>query len=304
MVGDGTADNIPAGAITSANTNGSDLGWIVTDSAGYILGLPPMPSAVNFDGPGAGTCFIYRIASEGTITGLELGSNTSDLVGCFSLSNSIEVTRTNASGCDANGGALFGGPFSFCVNDNVADNIPAGAITSANTNGDTLAWIVTDASGKILGLPPMPSAVDFEGVDAGVCFIYRIAYDGIITGFEVQMNIADIAGCYSLSNSIEVTRLTGTDCNTLSIDGFSADFSFNVYPNPTSDSINIEYEGNRSLTLSVQVIDMLGKQVTNTSSSKERNVVVDLSRLTSGTYFVNIVDTDSGSAIVKRVVKK
>ena len=133
-VGDGTPDNIPAGAITSANTNGDNIAWVVTDDQGYILGLPPTPEAVNFDNPGAGTCLIWRLASTGDITGVGMGLNTSDIQGCFSLSNPVTVIRNNASGCDANGGELFGGPFTFdAVGDGTPDNIPAGSITSANT---------------------------------------------------------------------------------------------------------------------------------------------------------------------------
>jgi len=80
------------------------------------------------------------LASVGTITGAEVGLNANDIQGCFSLSNPITVNRSNASGCDANGGELFGGPFTFnSVGDGTPDMIPAGSITSANTNGD-LAW--------------------------------------------------------------------------------------------------------------------------------------------------------------------
>ena len=150
---------IPAGSITSANTNGDTLSWIVTDDQGYILGLPPMPGVVNFDNPGAGTCLVWRLAHNGPITGLNVGLNANNLSGCFSLSNPVEVVRINASGCQANGGDLFGGPFVFdSVGDGVADTIPAGSITVANTQGDTMIWVVTDSQGYILGLPPMPSA--------------------------------------------------------------------------------------------------------------------------------------------------
>ena len=162
-VGDGTADNIPAGAITSADTNGDEIRWVVTDDEGYILGLPPMPSAVNFDTPGSGSCFIWRLATVGEVSGIGMGLNTNNLQGCFSLSNPVEVIRINASGCQANGGELFGGPFTFdAVGDGTPDNIPEGAITTVNTNGDEIRWVVTDDQGYILGLPPTPSAVNFD----------------------------------------------------------------------------------------------------------------------------------------------
>ena len=197
---------IPAGSITSANTNG-DLQWVVTDSQGYILGLPPMPGVVNFDNPGAGTCLIWRLASEGTITGVEMGLNANDIQGCFSLSNPIEVIRNNASGCNANGGELFGGPFVFnSVGDGVPDMIPAGSITVANTNGTNNGWIVTDDQGNILGLPPMPGVVDFDVAGNGVCFIYYIGYENGLTGLAAGNNISGLAGCFDLSNSISVTR--------------------------------------------------------------------------------------------------
>ena len=117
-----------------------------------------MPSAVNFDNPGAGTCLIWHLSYDGDISGLARGLNTNNLDGCFSLSNPVEVIRNNASGCNANGGILFGGPFTFnSVGDGVADNIPAGSITVTNNQGANSAWVVTDDEGYILGLPPMPS---------------------------------------------------------------------------------------------------------------------------------------------------
>ena len=231
-------DNIPAGSITSTGTSGQNLAWVVTDSQGYILGLPPMPSAVNFDNPGAGTCLIWRLAHDGPITGAELGMNANNIQGCFSLSNPIEVIRNNASGCNANGGELFGGPFIFdSVGDGVADNIPAGSITSANTNGQTLGWVVTDDQGYILGLPPMPSAVNFDTPGAGTCLIWRLAHDGPITGLAMGMNANNLQGCFSLSNPVEVIRNNASGCNANGGELFGGPFTFNSVGDGVADTI-------------------------------------------------------------------
>ena len=116
----------------------------MTDSEGYILGMPPMPSAVNFDTPGAGVCLIWHLAFNGDVTGVGMGLNANNIQGCFSLSNPVQVIRNNASGCQANGGELFGGPFTFnAVGDGIPDNIPEGAITTVNTNGEQIRWVVT-----------------------------------------------------------------------------------------------------------------------------------------------------------------
>ena len=89
-------------------------------------------------------------------------------------------------GCQANGGELVGGPFTFdSVGDGVADMIPAGSIISTNTSGQTLGWLVTDDQGYILGMPPMPGVVNFDNPGAGTCLIWRIAYDGAITGLSL-----------------------------------------------------------------------------------------------------------------------
>ncbi len=71
------------------------------------------------------------------------------------------------SGLD--GGTLSGGPFEFCVGDGVADNVSGVTLTgNAGTNSQ---YVVTDEAGTILGLPPSPEAVDFDGAGNGVCLI-------------------------------------------------------------------------------------------------------------------------------------
>ena len=226
--GDGVADMIPAGSITLANNSGTNSQWIVTDGQGNILGLPPMPSVVNFDGAGYGNCLIWHLSYEDGLTGLEAGSNASDLEGCFSLSNSIEVIRNAANGCNTNGGELFGGPFEFTVGDGEADMIPAGSITLANAGGQNSQWIVTDANGNILGLPPMPSVVNFDGAGYGNCLIWHLSYEDGLTGLERGMNASDLEGCFSLSNSIEVIRNAANGCNTNGGELFGGPFEFTV----------------------------------------------------------------------------
>ena len=224
QVGDGVRDTIAAGSITVANTQGDTTIWVVTDSQGYILGMPPMPSAVNFDTPGAGTCLIWHLAVNNTnsngdtilLEGLALGMNASNVTGCFSFSNPIEVLRTNASGCNTNGGELFGGPFIFdMVGDGVIDTIPTGAITLTNFQGMNTQWIVTDDQGNILGLPPTPKAVDFDPQGVGICLMWHLSYDGPITGLEIGMNANNLTGCTSLSNPITIER-SGTTTPTVS----------------------------------------------------------------------------------------
>ena len=69
------------------------------------------------------------------------------------------------------GGTLTGGPFSFCVGDGSADNIPADGISLSANSGTNSQWVITDEQGNILGLPPTFSAVDFDDAGTGTCLV-------------------------------------------------------------------------------------------------------------------------------------
>ncbi|WP_299437488.1 hypothetical protein [uncultured Aquimarina sp.] len=204
---DGTADMVSGITLDDANAFGDNGTWIVTDDQGNILGLPPTLAAVegvNFDAAGPGVCLIWYARYNGTVTGLEMGMNANDVTGMFDLSNSITVTRN----CNTSAGVLSGGPFTFMV-DGTPDMVSGITLDSSNAVGPNSTWVITDDQGKILGLPPtlaMVETVDFDGAGAGVCFIWYLRYENGVEGLAMDMNTSDLKGCFSLSNSIQVTR--------------------------------------------------------------------------------------------------
>ena len=114
----------------------------------------------------------------------------------------------NLSTCDVEGGTITGGPFTFTV-DGIADNIPEDGITLRANNGANSQWVVTDASGYILGLPPTFSAPEFDEAGVGLCYVYHMSYEDGLTGLAVGNNIAQLEGCFDLSNQIYVNRVQG-----------------------------------------------------------------------------------------------
>ena len=196
-VGDGVADMVSGVSVTG--NVGANSQWVVTDTNGTILGLPPSPDSVDFDGAGAGVCLIWHLSYADGITGLELGSNAADLVGCFSLSNPVTVNRNEVAG-----GTLEGGPFGFCVGDDVADHV-SGIVLSGNV-GPNSQWVVTDTSGNILGLPPHPDSVNFDGAGTGICLIWHLSYADGLSGLELGNNVSSLIGCFSFSNEVTVVR--------------------------------------------------------------------------------------------------
>ena len=201
---DGAEDYV-SGITTDPNAVGSNSTFVITDDSGVILGLPPTMAdleGVNFDGAGGGVCLIWYLRYEDGLQGAEVGMNANDLMGTFSLSNSITVTRN-----EPNAGTISGGPFVFTV-DGTPDMV-SGITLDGTATGSNSTWVITDDMGNILGLPPTLDAVegvDFDAAGVGVCLIWYLRFEDGLQGAEVGMNAGDLEGCFSLSNSIMVTR--------------------------------------------------------------------------------------------------
>mgnify|MGYP003649725571 CR=1 FL=1 len=204
---DGTADMVSGISVDDTDVSGENSTWVITDIDGNILGLPPTLTAVegvDFDSAGAGVCLIWYARYNGTITGAEVGMNANDIVGNFDLSNSLTVTRNKTEA-----GMISGGPFDFAVEDGVADHVSGITLDISNLSGSLSTWVITDAEGKILGLPPTLTdveGVNFDGAGAGVCLIWYLRYEEGLQNLETGMNASDLTGCFDLSNSISVTR--------------------------------------------------------------------------------------------------
>ena len=215
VVGNGEVDNVSNVSITG-DPVGTNKSFIVTDEDGSILGLPGDLDAlkgVDFDGAGEGVCLIWYIRYEGEITGLEMGSNTNDIKGNFDLSNAITINRIPAP----NAGTLEGGPYTFVVGNNIADNV-ANISISGNPVGTNKTFIVTDGDGEILGLPGDLEAlkgVNFDGAGVGECLIWYLRYEGEINGLELGANANNLEGTFDLSNSVKINRVAGPDAGTL-----------------------------------------------------------------------------------------
>ncbi|MDF1695474.1 MAG: hypothetical protein P1U56_06565, partial [Saprospiraceae bacterium] len=210
---DGIGDPID---VSLAGNSGGNSAWVITDESLNILGLPPGPP-FDLDGAGPGVCLIWHLSFEDGLTGAEVGMNAADLDGCYELSNSIAVTRNEPIG----GMISTTDETTICV-DGIGDPID---VSLTGNSGGNSAWVITDESLNILGLPPGPP-FDLDGAGPGVCLIWHLSFEDGLTGAEVGMNAADLDGCYELSNSIAVTRnepnggsLSTDDETTICVDG-------------------------------------------------------------------------------------
>ena len=205
--GDGIAD--PIDVNISGNTSAFES-WVITDLTGNILELPSGPP-FDLEGAGVGVCLIWNLGYDGTLTGVDVGNNVSDIVGCFGVSNAITVTGvTAAAGTITSNGQT---EFSICAGDGIADLID---VQVSGNVGAFQAWIITNSNGDIINLPAGPP-FNLDGAVSGQCFIWHLSYYGSIGGLAIGQNASNLTGCFGLSNSITVNK-TRTSGGVLSYD--------------------------------------------------------------------------------------
>ena len=104
----------------------------------------------------------------------------------------------------------------ICAGDGVADPIN---VTTTGT-GVNYAYVVTDGTGTtILAGPTTDTTFDLDGAGTGTCLIWGVAYEDINIPTD---QVADITGCFSLSNSIAVIR-EAAGCTDIMATNYNAD---------------------------------------------------------------------------------
>jgi Secretion system C-terminal sorting domain len=84
------------------------------------------------------------------------------------------------------------------------------------------------------------------------------------------------------------------------------DPNFIVYPNPTTEQVKVNYKGTDfSNTVTLNIYDLLGRQIIQKDLSQERNgnfqAIIDVSKYQTGSYVLSITDGQKklGRVIVK-----
>lgn len=177
--------------------------YVVVDANDVIVHIG-YQSTIDFSEL-TGPLFVYGFTLIGSITA-EVGDVLGEVElasGCFELStNFIEISSNG--GLD--GGTLVSNTLSVCTMDGFDDFIFDGAIARTDGAGAIQQWLITYEDGEIQAIPDDYTDVNFENEEHGISFIYNLSYDEIPGGLAVGTNVADLTGCYGLSNPIKVRR--------------------------------------------------------------------------------------------------
>jgi|GEM_PF-5371504 len=200
-----TSDDSSVVNVTVEGAGDQQMAYVVTDESGSVVLGQPENGAVDFAGAPSGVCLIWVVTHDGSFNAPT--DQVADFEGCFALSNAIAVTRTNVEPALI---LLLDGltETSVCVNDEEQSSV----IFNVEGEGDNqVTFVVTDEAGEtILGLPES-NFVDFAGVETGTCLIWAVTHDGSLNAPTDQ--VADLEGCFALSNPIVVDRQECFDCD-------------------------------------------------------------------------------------------
>jgi len=82
------------------------------------------------------------------------------------------------------------------------------------------------------------------------------------------------------------------------------DFTIKAFPNPAAEDVSLEMIGLDTGDYTIRIFNMLGSQLLSQSVyiSGDSSVRLDVSRLHTGTYLYNVVDTYGNILTTKRLV--
>ncbi len=176
------------------------------------------PVDVAYDAMGKMIYVAERASNGGMILGFNMpvlsGGVAPSYTKVFAGASAVNIVGPEGDACNIVDGGMVelttGGTQATIFVDGNPDMLSFNSTVPAATNY-TFTYVVTDADGLILGIPP-GNTVDFDGAGLGVCNVYGLTYTGnlnIMQGDDLfAPNLAISDACFDLSNNnISVTRV-------------------------------------------------------------------------------------------------
>lgn len=156
-----------------------------------------------------------------------------------------------------------------------------------NKSGATLS---TSAGYQTTGFTPTSTAMWRNEV---VSLANYIGQNGLLLRYKAT----SAYGNNAYVDNVNVTVVTG-------VNEILNDNSVSVYPGLVQDKLNVNVNFTEVQNLTIAVTDVLGKQVNYLTvvNAKNNSYVIDMSNVSSGTYFVTL-SADKGKSFTKKVSK-
>ncbi len=163
----------------------------------------------------------------------------------------------------------------------------AGPYTNgANLPAHTYQWALQDLTCYRLEV--------YDGYGDGMCCSYGQGYYKVMVNGSIVLQ-----GAQFTSSDVKLFK---TDAATAGIEGHTLGNSLNIYPNPTTGLVNVDYNLDQSTSLKAVVTDVVGKTVMTRdlrSAAGAQHQTLDLSNLGNGMYLITL---DAGDRHVTRTI--
>jgi hypothetical protein len=192
--------------------------------------------------------------------------------------------------------------------------------------GSETSWKLYDANGTVINqggpytdvnaAPTKPDTIALSGITAAGCYTFEIfdKYgDGINSGYgSGYYKIYDAGLAHLMVNSngkygagekkdLKVVDMVGLE------DANENIYQTLVYPNPATDNVTLAVSVNNSSAATINVVDMLGREVINLGScnlrSGDNNFNINTTNLSNGVYYVRVI-TNNGITAKKLTINK
>ena len=122
-------------------------------------------------------------------------------------------------------------------------------------------------------------------------------------GFVVGDIIPNTASIYFDSNPAIVTNTYNTEfVSALANANFNTS-SFNLFPNPATNSVQIKLSNDNSSLKNIVIYDMIGKTIKSISNLNSNETIVDISNFSKGMYLVEITNDNLLKEVKKLIVE-
>ncbi len=180
------------------------------------------------------------------------------------------------------------------------------------TNADIESWVTLKLNGSVSVFPGTGNTAYLAAVHGyahptDTTLISSSSADGVVS--FIQDNGCDIGSggfgyWYSASKTLMIRMNLGDVSIPSSINKNSLPKSVAIYPNPTSDKINIELNNGTIENISISVSNVLGQEVYSVEklALKNSKEILDFSTFSKGVYFLEI-ERKNGRVLEKIVVE-
>lgn len=294
----GNPSGLTASAIT---TTGATLGWTAVSGATSYNVQYKLSTATTWTSTTSTT-------TTKALTGLTAGStyNFQIQAVCANGTSSYVAstfTTTASTGTCANNyesNNTRNTAASIAINTNITSMI------GTSTDKDYFKIVTTTAAPKLkVTLSTLPFDYDLKLYNSSGTLLSTAAASGTTTE-TIKYNSATAGATYYIYVYGYNGAFSATNCYTLNASTSATNFvkteqlsenkpEINVYPNPVSDKMNVQYfeEGNKQII--ANVYNALGQKVvtqSNTTIEGENNISIDVNNLSNGIYILELVGTD------------